>query len=356
MLKKRILFAVLNWGLGHATRCMPLIEALAEQHKVIIMSTGKSLILLKSEFPELEFVDVPDYNITYSRRGWLMPLVLMKQLPKLLNRLHKEHKRTEQVVKDRQIDLVISDCRYGVWSKKAASFLLTHQLRIKLPGILSLLDPLSDFGNSFFFRNFKKIFVIDHAGDVNLAGELAHSGRIAHHRSLHYIGLLADVKKADDPEDIDVFITISGPEPQRSRFEEIILEQLPKLQGKIVVLLGKPGEFDNHKIGNAEIYTHLPRTKISELMNRAKVVVSRSGYSTVMELIALKKKAVLIPTPGQSEQEYLARHFASKQLFYTTSQQQINLQDDLQKALQCPAKGLDLEVNNLNLFLKEFLE
>lgn len=355
MLKKKILFAVLNWGLGHATRSTPLIEALAKEHEVIIVSTGKSLLLLKSEFPELDFIDMPDYGITYAQKGWMMPFVLLKQLPKLFSRLRNEHKRTEQLVKSRSIDIIISDCRYGIWSKKIPSYLLTHQLRIKMPGILSILDPLSDFGNSYFFSNFNKIFVIDHAGENNLAGELAHQKGISHHRSIHYIGLLADVTINDDPQDVDIFITISGPEPQRSFFEKIILEQLPSLKGKVIVLLGKPGEFDHQTIGSAEVYTHLPRRKISELMNRAKVVVSRSGYSTVMELVALKKKAVLIPTPGQSEQEYLAKYFLEKELFYTTEQHQINLVEDLPKALNCPAKGLELEVNNIELFLKEVL-
>lgn len=356
MIKKKILFAVLNWGLGHATRSTPLIEALAENHHVTVVSTGKSLLLLKSEFPDLEFINLPDYDITYSNKGWMMPFVLFRQLPKLFSRLRKEHKRTEQIVKSKNIDLIISDCRYGVWSKRVPSFLLTHQLRIKLPGILSILDPLSDLGNWFFFRHFKKILVIDHAGDENLSGDLAHQGFISRNKCIRYMGLLADVTKNEDQQDVDVFITISGPEPQRSFFEKIILEQIPNLKGKIVVLLGKPGEFDHKTVNNAEIYTHLPRRKISELMNRAKVIVSRSGYSTVMELVALKKKAVLIPTPGQSEQEYLAAYFFKKELFYTTKQNNIDLVNDLPKALAFPAKGLELEVNDIPLFLREVLE
>ena len=135
---------------------------------------------------------------------------------------------------------------------------------------------------------------------------------------------LADIDPSDD-ETVDYFVIISGPEPQRTKFEKIVIRQLDQLKGRVVITLGIPEKSFKIRMGNAEIYAYMNRLEISRCLSRTKMVISRPGYTTVMEMIEMGKRGLFIPTPGQIEQEYLAKHFKYNKWCYYISQYRLEL-------------------------------
>lgn len=332
---KRILFAIMGWGLGHATRCIPLIQSLMEDHHVILASNGLSSILLRQEFPTSTCINYPDYAVKYPRyKIMLLPFITL-QIPSIIIKLIKEYLQTQKVIRDENIDIIISDSRYGVFSKGIPTFFIMHQLRFKLFGIFKSIELLGEWFNFFMFRQYSQIIIPDVQTTPNLTGDLTHSGKISRHPRLCYLGVFCSVSKLNIEEDIDYLFSVSGPEIQRTLFEDIILEQINLIPGKKVVVLGRPDNeqfYDSFE--NTEIYNHVNREKQNELLNRAKFVVCRSGYTTIMELVALKKPALMIPTPGQTEQEYLASHYRKTGLFFTADQNGLDLLSELKKIIQ----------------------
>ncbi|MDO9548487.1 MAG: glycosyltransferase, partial [Candidatus Marinimicrobia bacterium] len=320
----RILVAVLNWGLGHASRSIPIIKALKEHNIVVLASTGCSLALLRDEFPDCEALDFPDYNVRYSRNSSVFFVYLLVQIPRILARLFIEHYRTERLVKKYDIDLIFSDNRYGVYSRKVPSYLMTHQLRFKLPRLVSCFEIISVWFNRLMFRKFQHIIVPDIDSGANLTGKLGHPRAFKNYSKLKYIGFLSSIEKKPVTESIDILFMISGPEPQRSALEELILKQVDTIPGRRVVVLGKPGGKKPISTDrNLEIYAHLNRQKMSEYMSCAKLIVSRAGYSTIMEVVALGKPALFVPTPGQTEQEYLALRLNEFGYFHCVAQHKL---------------------------------
>jgi len=353
ILRKRILYAVLDWGLGHATRSIPIIRALRINYELIIASTGRSLRLLQAEFPELETIDFPDYGIRYSREGHWLLLFLIIQLPLIIFRLCLEKLRTDTIVRAKKIDIIFSDNRYGVYSRKVPCYFMAHQLRYRLSRQLREFEWVSVWFNRLMFKNFNRVFVPDVGGDSNLAGALAHSYEWQGNSKICYIGILSSVDQEVVEEEIDLFVMISGPEPQRSIFEGIIRQQIGTIPGRKIVVLGKPGEEPGwSETVELQVFSHLDRKTMQQMINRSRMIVARSGYSTIMELAALRKKALLVPTPGQTEQEYLAEHLQKMNWWYTTTQDQLNIARDLQLAWQArvPEK-FTRDVNNLDQIL-----
>ena len=266
--------------------------------------------------------------------------------------LIKEYLQTQKIIYDENIEIIISDSRYGAFSKRVPTYFIIHQLHFQLSGILKSIEFLGDWFNLLMFRKYKEIIIPDVKMTPNLTGNLTHSGKISNHPKLHFLGVFCSVSKLDIEEDIDYLFSVSGPEIQRTRFEEIILDQIKNIPGKKVVVLGKPDDkriYDN--IENTEIYSHVKREKQNELLNRAKFVVCRSGYTTVMELVALKKPALMIPTPGQTEQEYLAQHFGSTGLFYIAQQHGLDLLSELNKTKHSIKPAMDhIPVNDTKAF------
>jgi uncharacterized protein (TIGR00661 family) len=349
---KRILFAIMGWGLGHATRCIPLIRSLMKDNHFILASNGISSILLRQEFPEITCIDFPDYSIKYPRnRIMLLPFIAL-QLPSMIMKLIKEYMQTQHVIKDENIDIIISDSRYGTYSKGIPTFFIMHQLRFQLSGIFKSIEFLGEWFNFFMFRKYNKIIIPDVQSAQNLTGDLTHSGKISYHPKVHYLGVFCSVSKLDIEEDIDYLFSVSGPEIQRTLFEEIVLDQISNIPGKKVVVLGKPGDeqsYDN--IRNTEIYNHVNRYKQNELLNRAKIVICRSGYTTVMELVALKKTALMIPTPGQTEQEYLASLYEQTGLFFIANQNGLDLLAELSKIQNSVRPNMDsIPINDTEAF------
>jgi len=352
--KNRILVAVLNWGLGHASRSIPIIRALKKHNDVVLASTGRSLTLLRDEFPDCEALDFPDYNIKYSRNDSVFFLFLIIQIPKILFRLIIEHYRTKQLIKMYDIDIIISDNRYGVYSGKIPCYVMTHQLRFKLPKPVRCFEFISVWFNRLAFRKFQHVIVPDIDGNANLTGNLGHPRAFQDYSKLTYIGFLSSIDKQPTAEPIDVLFMISGPEPQRSVLEELILKQVRNIPGRRVVVLGKPGEKGLPIADRTlEIYPHLNRQKMSEYMNRARLIVARAGYSTIMEVIALGKPALFIPTPGQTEQEYIAMRLNQMGYFYCVDQEKLQLSSDLKIARERRVpENLAENINNMSEILE----
>lgn len=337
--KKRILVAVLNWGLGHATRTIPIIRELSRNHSVLIASTGRSLALLRQEFPSCETLDFPDYSVRYSRNGKCLIIYLLIQLPKILVLLFLEHLRTLKIVKKHSVEIIFSDNRYGVYSKRIPCFFMTHQLRFRLPESLRKFEIISVWFNQLMLRNFKTVFVPDFPGDKNLSGQLGHPEVFSKSEKIRYIGPLSSLVPKKVRQTIDALILISGPEPQRSSLEKLILKQIEDIPGHCVVVLGKPEMKQTvTSLRGHEIISHLDRNTLSKYMSRADVIVSRAGYSTIMEMISFKKPALFIPTPGQTEQEYLAGRLNGSGLFYCVTQDKIDLVHDIKKAKEVSFK------------------
>jgi predicted glycosyltransferase len=359
MQNKTVLYAVINWGLGHVTRSAPVIRhLLAKGNRVILVSHGSALVFLRSEFPECTAVDVRDRKVNYSRFSFMFVFKIVAQLPKMLFGWGYERRKMRELEQRYRPDLIISEMRLGFWSRSIPSVLITHQLRFHLPPALRWAAVFGEWFNFLVFRKYDFIFVPDAKGRPNLSGDLSHKGRIARHPKIRYVGCLSSLLPPQDPpeKDIDLLVSISGPEPQRSRFEEKVLEQLPGTRGRVVIALGKPGSEEDKELegGRIRIYAHPDREEMTALMLRAKYIVCRSGYSTVMELLALQRSALLVPTPGQTEQEYLADYYAQEGLFDACPQEELDLRNPEIKTTRQIAKR-HIPVNRLD-YIEELLD
>jgi uncharacterized protein (TIGR00661 family) len=316
---KRILICPLDWGLGHATRCIPIVNELLQRGcEVMIASSGQALSLLKNEFPHLAFEELPSYNPRYST--WLpMTVSMALQLPKFMNIVKKEHECLEKIVTEKNIDLVISDNRYGCWSEKIKSIFITHQVNILVPWYLN--DWVSHF-NQTQIRKFARCWVPDYKGNRSLAGELSQTAG----DNFRFIGPLSRLTKLTSVEKrYDILAIVSGPEPQRSEFENLLRRALINANKEALLVKGIPSNSTIVNDGLLHEVDFLSATELNIAIHASDVVVCRSGYSTVMDLITLSKSAILIPTPGQTEQEYLATSLKEKGIMYSENQNNFNL-------------------------------
>jgi uncharacterized protein (TIGR00661 family) len=343
---KHVLVSPLSWGLGHATRDLPIIRHLLERgHHVTIAAEGRGLTLLQNEVPECDFVELRDYPTPYSATRFFVPKFVM-MAPLMLRAMALEARNVRRLLARRHFDLIISDNRFNVCDRDTPSFLISHQLRFHTPMVLRPLEFVTELFNYFYHRYFTAVIVPDYPDpEANLSGRLAHRLLFARHRKIYYAGVLASVERMHVPEDVDVFISVSGPEPQRTEFERIVLDRVGDIDaGRIVVTLGKPEVQEVREINHrVTVHGFLDRKGQQEMLNRARLVVCRSGYTTVMELAELGKKALFIPTPGQTEQEYLARYYAEHGFFHAVSQYELDLPRDIERARR--TAGLPFEAD-----------
>jgi len=305
MLKNEtVLIAPLNWGLGHATRCIPLInKCLKNGNKVIIASDGEAMDLLKKEFPQLPAEELSGYDIRYPKKAFLMPLYMLMQSRNVYKSIKREHKETQQIVEKYAITQIISDNRYGVYHKKIPSFFLSHQLRV-LSGIFT---PISTYIQKKLLRSFDEVWVPDYPDKKNLSGKLSHE--LSLDKPIKYIGPMSRLNKNQKPKKTDIFILLSGPEPQRSLLEKKLIQILSPTEYKIILVQGKIAEKKkNTQKGTIKIINYLLGEEIEGYLQSSRLVISRSGYTSIMDYHHLNLKALLVPTPGQYEQEYLAKH------------------------------------------------
>jgi uncharacterized protein (TIGR00661 family) len=323
---KNILVAVLNWGLGHATRCIPIVNELERQGaNVILASDGDALLLLQQEYPHLKTVELPAYNIHY--KGNNMFLNMAPQVPKILKAIRLERKKLDSIIKEYEITMIISDNRYGMCHDAVFSIFLTHQLNIQVPN--KWVESKVAKCNHYFIRKFDQCWVPDHANEPSLAGNLAHDTSL---KNLHYLGPLSRmVKLSKRVPKQDVIVVLSGPEPQRTYLEDKIITQAKALPYQFLIVGGKPKTMEKKQLSaNVEWQSFMNAKTLQLAIAESKIVLARSGYSTVMDLVAMScQKVLLIPTPGQSEQEYLATRLAEKGFFLTDNQSTLNLEKSI---------------------------
>ncbi len=304
---KNILIAPLNWGLGHAARCIPIIKDLQRQgHHIIIASDGGALKLLQEEFPQLEFEKLPAYNITYAKISWLNRWHLLKQLPHIIRTMKQERQLTYQLIKKYDLDLIISDNRFGVYSKDVKSVYITHQLKV----LSGWATKITTWFHAKIYKKYDEIWVPDVAGKPNLSGKLGHFSKINNDK-IKYIGILSRMTAKALPKKYDVLAILSGPEPQRSQLEKILLKQFKTLDLKTGIIRGIVSKNKNvENQHNTTIYNYVTGKELEQLVNQSEAVICRSGYTSVMDMASMHKKVLMIPTPGQDEQQYLAQHLA----------------------------------------------
>jgi uncharacterized protein (TIGR00661 family) len=310
----------LDWGLGHAARCIPIIrELLANGEAVFLGSSGRALQLLRREFPELPAIELPSYSVRYP--SGIMPLDIALQSPRLMYAIWKECRLLPEIVRKYGIDMVISDNRYGLFGSGVKSVFITHQLHIRIP--FPFIGKLVNALNRWAIGRFDECWVPDREGRESLAGALAHPPVSA---KVKYIGPLSRMRALEAPQRYDLVAVLSGPEPQRSRLERRLVAQLEQLTLKALIVQGKPESGESFFIGeHIEVVGYLTSEKLNEAMSAAGLIVARPGYSTIMDLAALGKKALLIPTPGQTEQEYLASYFSERKIFAAQDQSEIDI-------------------------------
>jgi uncharacterized protein (TIGR00661 family) len=346
MKKKRILVAPLNWGLGHATRCIPIIRALmVEGYLPIIASDGAALMLLQKEFPELSSIELPAYNISYTKNEKFLKLKLLKDSPKVLQAINREKKMMKDLVETHQIVGIISDNRLGVYSKVVPSVFITHQLNV-LSGTTTWLSTKI---HEKFIKKFDVCWVPDAEGDLNLSGKLGHTDH--HEIETKYIGALSRFSIRNIKTTYDVMVLLSGPEPQRSLLEEKLLLEFNHFKGKVVFVKGVIAREQTIQIkGHITLFNFMTSGLLEKTINESAIIICRSGYTSIMDLAKLNKKAFFIPTPGQFEQEYLAKRLTDLGLVPSCSQDDFTIEKikdiDDYKGLQ----SIDFKVDFKELF------
>ena len=320
--KKRILIAPLDWGIGHATRCIPIIKALQNlDYDVIIAADGRPMHLLNTEFTKLEIIRFSGYNIKYPTY-FPMSISMLLQVPKIMWKIKKENKVINEIIRDYQIDGIISDNRFGLYTKKVPCVFITHQLAIQSP---YFAKDIQNF-NYKYINRFDACWVMDDKVN-NLAGNLSKPEITPNNAT--YIGPQSRFKYQKTKKKYDFLAIVSGPEPQRTVLEKGLTKALKDRKEKSLIILGKPELNNTKEIGNLTIKSHLNAKDLNSVILSSELIICRPGYSTVMDLSKLMKKAFFIPTPGQTEQEYLAAIFKNKKICYYQTQNEF----DFEKAI-----------------------
>ena len=321
-LKKRILVAPLNWGLGHTTRCIPIINALLENNfEPILASDGDALGLLKIEFPNLKTIELPSYNIRYPKNGKNFKLKLIMDSPKWLRAIKAEKKYVKNLIDKEAIDGIISDNRLGVYNKNVPSVFVSHQLNV-LSGSTSWFSSKI---HQKIIKKFDECWVPDIKNEPNLSGKLGHLKSSS--LNIKYIGPISRLNKIECKIIYELMVLLSGPEPQRTFLENKLLNDLKGYNGDVLFVKGVIDDVQTIvKKGNITIYNFMKSDELEQAINQSDIILSRSGYTTIMDLSKLEKKAFFIPTPGQFEQEYLAKRLEESGLVPSCNQENFNIE------------------------------
>ena len=327
--QQNILICPLGWGLGHAGRMIALAAKLREMGYNILFGAGeKQLSFLQTEMPGLTYISFPGFSPGYSR---FLPqyLTLLIKIPLLLYHIILEHIRLKRIIPEYAIDIVISDNRFGLWNRRIKTVYVTHQPLIPLPKHFAWLESIGLMLHRLVINRYSFCFIPDLPGDLNVSGRLSHGLRLP--RNTRFIGILSrfsGLSSSGNGGPVSFrhnTVILSGPEPQRGILEKKLADILKDRDHPAVILRGKPDmPSDTIRSGNIIYFNHLPGHAMKEVISGSEAIITRSGYTTIMELISLNCSALLIPTPGQTEQEYLARYLSEKGWFDAVSQKEIN--------------------------------
>lgn len=326
----RILVAPLDWGLGHATRCVPVIKALLAHGAVPVLgANGGPMALLRQEFPALEHVRIPGTTVRYGR-GSSQLWSMTRQFPAMIRSVRAEHALFERLKQQLLLDAVISDQRFGLRSDDLPSVLITHQV---FPFTPIAQGALRRF-NRWQISRFNRCWVMDEAEAPGLAGDLSHGAQLP--TNARYIGAVSRFDphmQATERKGFRIVAVISGPEPQRTMLEGSLIEQLQHTEGQHLLIQGLPAKPGDRQQGNVRVRSHLSGQDLQQALLGAELIISRSGYTTLMDLAAIRRSALIVPTPGQPEQEYLGTLHARTGRFFVQKQSALNVADALQQVL-----------------------
>ena len=339
----------MDWGLGHASRCIPIIDELLRlEQRVLLAASGRALHLWKREYPNLPLFPLAEHNIRYFSSN--MGLNIAMQWPKIIRAIWKDRKLIADIVAAQKIDVIISDNRFGCYHASVHSIFMTHQLHLNVPKIVQWMNPLI---NHALIYQFDECWIPDVEREPSLAGKLSHP---VLQLPTNYLGILSKMKKEVQAKKYDFLILLSGPEPQRTKLEKKLIDQIHLLKGKILIVQGLAEKEKYQKLSNQiEMVSFLKGKDLARAMQASEYIICRSGYSTVMDLIAIEKTALFIPTPGQTEQEYLAQQLQASGHFATQKQKDLNLRE----IEQVFPKKVDFshlkKTNQLKLVIKQLL-
>lgn len=356
--RKNILVSPLDWGLGHAARLVPLIDWLIlNKYNVILCGNGHSLDLIKAEFPDLECHHLPSLKIKYSGLHSLLLQVIIS-LPRLYLNIVREKRAVKRIVRTLRVSAIISDNRYGLRSRNTKNILITHQLQLHFPDRYRYPGMLANRILRKWISRFDHCLVPDSITYPGLAGKLSHPETSM--AGIDYIGPLSRFKgipPSEIPSTIDLLIVLSGPEPQRTILESILCAQVESLNKKVVLIRGNRNLSAGIRIENrtVEVVPFMERRELLNAIQNASLVVCRSGYSSIMDLLAIGKQAVLVPTPGQSEQEYLAQLMTELGYFFHMSQNSFRIEEAIVKSQSYNPSVVDLKYNNFESSLSRIL-
>ncbi len=343
---KNILVAPLNWGMGHATRCIPIINTLLSHgFTPILASDGIALELLKIEFPALIALELPSYKIEYPKNGTFFKLKMIANSPKMINAILAEKKVVKAIITAYNIVGIISDNRFGVRSKDVPSVFITHQLNVMTGNTTWLSSKM----HLYIIKKFTECWVPDVETIPNLSGDLGHLKK--HCKTIKYIGPLSRVEQQKLLIKFDLMVILSGPEPQRTFLEEKLALELIKYKGRIIFIRGKLAAKQEIEIRNhITFYNFMNTNDLQTAFNESDLILCRSGYTTVMDLAKIEKKAFFIPTPGQYEQEYLAKKFKKEGLVNYCKQENFNIDKLLDANLYKGLENLNTTISWKDLF------
>lgn len=313
---QKTLICPLNWGLGHASRCVPIIrEELKKGNEVVIAADEFPLAFLKQQFPDLRIIEFPSYQVKYSKGNsqfWAM----LCFLPKLYFGIKHEKKRLQHLLQQEHFDVVISDNRFGLWNKNAHSVYITHQISVKMPKGLHFLAPIGYLLHKTIIEKFDECWIPDIAENGGLSGDLSHKYSLPNNAK--FIGTLSrfsELKNISSNSEFQTVVIISGIEPQRTIFENSMIEKFQYTKNKTLIIQGLPSEENSPKIiGKITLLPHIKDEELASYLTGCSEIICRAGYSSIMDLSVLDclKKTDFYPTPGQTEQEYLAKFHSKK--------------------------------------------
>jgi spore coat polysaccharide biosynthesis predicted glycosyltransferase SpsG len=328
--KHNILICPLEWGLGHAARMIPIAGRLADMNQNVFIASGKDhLKLFREEMPGLTYIDFPGFSPGYSR---YLPqyIPLLFKTPLLLFHIACEHYRLKRIITHYSIDVVISDNRFGLWNRKIRTAYITHMPLIPFPKPFQFLEFIGICLHRIIIRKYSLCLIPDLPGEINLTGRLSHGLRLP--ENVRFIGILSrfqDKKQSLTGNPFPIkhnTVILSGPEPQRSIFRQRVIQLLRDEKTFTLILEGNPGKGNEiNWSDNLAFCNHLASAEMQQVISSSEKIITRAGYSTIMELVSMNRSALLVPTPGQTEQEYLGEYLSSKGFFSLCSQKKLKV-------------------------------
>jgi hypothetical protein len=353
-----VLVCPLNWGLGHATRCVPVIrELLKRSCRVMVLADGAPMVFLQEYFGDkLEYRVLPGKRVSYpSGRG--MVCAMLRQLPGFIWSVWNEHRRVKGIIRETGAAFLVSDNRYGLFHNKLKCVFITHQLFISVPRSLAWAGRVLHGINHWFIRKYDVCWVPDFSGEDNLSGRLSHKNPVPGVRFVGPLSRFAEAGRHEGENPLPAgfpsafcLVILSGPEPQRSILEEKLLAGFKRTGGAVVFVRGLPGEKEKtvKSISDQMVcMNHAADKHLIWLIRHSRLVICRPGYSGIMDLAVFGKKALVIPTPGQTEQEYLADRMVRLGWVACSSQHELAPESDM--LLAEAAGGIPRQGNAGNL-------